>query len=99
MIVVGSKNSSNSNRLRELAAKFGTRAYLVDTPEDLKPSWFDEVGSCGVTAGASAPETLVEQVIEAIKLYKVSSISEFDGRKENIVFPIPAELRIKSTSL
>tara|TARA_B100001094_G_C18193832_1_gene809178 strand:+ start:701 stop:1657 length:957 start_codon:yes stop_codon:yes gene_type:complete len=95
MLVVGSKNSSNSNRLRELAHKFGTPSYLIDTADDLQAQWFKGISSCGITAGASAPETLVKQVVDAIAQYKISCVTEFDGRKEDVVFPVPAELRVK----
>ncbi|MDP5145136.1 4-hydroxy-3-methylbut-2-enyl diphosphate reductase [Shewanella sp. ULN5] len=93
LIVVGSKNSSNSNRLRELAEKTGTQAYLVDTAADVEPSWFDGVTKVAVTAGASAPEVLVQQVVNAIAEHAPSVITEVEGRKEDIVFAVPAELR------
>jgi 4-hydroxy-3-methylbut-2-enyl diphosphate reductase len=93
LIVVGSKNSSNSNRLRELAEKTGTQAYLVDTAADVEPSWFKDVSKVAVTAGASAPEVLVQQVVKAIAEHAPSVITEIEGRKEDIVFAVPAELR------
>ncbi|GAA0789177.1 MULTISPECIES: 4-hydroxy-3-methylbut-2-enyl diphosphate reductase [Pseudomonadati] len=93
LIVVGSKNSSNSNRLRELAQKTGTQAYLVDTAADVEPSWFKGVTKVAVTAGASAPEVLVQQVVNAIADHAPSVITEVEGRKEDIVFAVPAELR------
>lgn len=93
LIVVGSKNSSNSNRLRELAEKTGTQAYLVDTAADVEPSWFEGVTKVAVTAGASAPEVLVQQVVNAIAEHAPSVITEVEGRKEDIVFAVPAELR------
>jgi len=93
LIVVGSKNSSNSNRLRELAQKTGTQAYLVDTAADVEPSWFKGVTKVAVTAGASAPEVLVQQVVNAIAEHAPSVITEVEGRKEDIVFAVPAELR------
>ncbi|MCW3173428.1 4-hydroxy-3-methylbut-2-enyl diphosphate reductase [Shewanella subflava] len=93
LIVVGSKNSSNSNRLRELAEKTGTQAYLVDTAADVEPSWFKGVTKVAVTAGASAPEVLVQQVVNAIAEHAPSVITEVEGRKEDIVFAVPAELR------
>ncbi|WP_434938736.1 4-hydroxy-3-methylbut-2-enyl diphosphate reductase [Shewanella sp. HL-SH8] len=93
LIVVGSKNSSNSNRLRELAEKTGTQAYLVDTAADVDPSWFKDVSKVAVTAGASAPEVLVQQVVKAIAEHAPSVITEVEGRKEDIVFAVPAELR------
>jgi 4-hydroxy-3-methylbut-2-enyl diphosphate reductase len=93
LIVVGSKNSSNSNRLRELAEKTGTQAYLVDTAADVEPSWFKDVSKVAVTAGASAPEVLVQQVVKAIAEHAPSVVTEVEGRKEDIVFAVPVELR------
>ncbi|MGI2168976.1 4-hydroxy-3-methylbut-2-enyl diphosphate reductase [Shewanella sp. MF05960] len=93
LIVVGSKNSSNSNRLRELAEKTGTQSYLVDTAADVEPVWFDGVKKVAVTAGASAPEVLVQQVVNAIATLAPSVITEVEGRKEDTVFAVPAELR------
>lgn len=92
-IVVGSKNSSNSNRLRELAQKRGTQSYLVDNSDDIDSSWFEDVTKVAVTAGASAPEVLVQQVIDAIAQLAPSVITEVEGRKEDTVFAVPAELR------
>ncbi|RTR34626.1 4-hydroxy-3-methylbut-2-enyl diphosphate reductase [Shewanella atlantica] len=92
-LVVGSKNSSNSNRLRELAQKKGTQAYLVDNSEDIDAVWFDGVTRVAVTAGASAPEVLVQQVIDAVAKLAPSVITEVEGRKEDTVFAVPAELR------
>lgn len=93
LIVVGSPNSSNSNRLRELAEKCGTTSYLVDDASLLDSGWFDGVHKVGVTAGASAPEALVQQVVDAISLYRDSCVSELSGREETIEFAIPIELR------
>ncbi|WP_345869205.1 4-hydroxy-3-methylbut-2-enyl diphosphate reductase [Shewanella algae] len=93
LIVVGSKNSSNSNRLRELALKSGTQAYLVDNADDVERDWFDGVSKVAVTAGASAPEVLVQQVIEAIAKLAPSVVTEVEGRKEDTVFAVPVELR------
>ncbi|MCG9695989.1 4-hydroxy-3-methylbut-2-enyl diphosphate reductase [Shewanella sp. Isolate11] len=92
-IVVGSKNSSNSNRLKELAIKKGTQSYLVDNASDISRAWFDGVEKVAVTAGASAPEVLVQQVIDAIAQLAPSVITEVEGRKEDTVFAVPAELR------
>ncbi|AZQ09605.1 4-hydroxy-3-methylbut-2-enyl diphosphate reductase [Shewanella khirikhana] len=92
-IVVGSKNSSNSNRLRELAEKSGTQAYLVDSAADVKAEWFAGVDKVAVTAGASAPEVLVKQVIDAITHLAPSVVTEVEGRKEDVVFAVPVELR------
>jgi 4-hydroxy-3-methylbut-2-enyl diphosphate reductase len=93
LIVVGSATSSNSNRLRELADKAGIRGYLVDGPEDLRPEWFAGCGSVGVTAGASAPEVLVRQVVEQLRQWGGEPAVESVGREENIVFALPRELR------
>ncbi|MCH7424378.1 MULTISPECIES: 4-hydroxy-3-methylbut-2-enyl diphosphate reductase [Shewanella] len=93
LIVVGSKNSSNSNRLRELALKTGTESYLVDTADDIDSSWFEGVTKVAVTAGASAPEVLVQQVVQAIAKLAPSVVTEVEGRKEDTVFAVPAELR------
>ncbi|GAA6205277.1 4-hydroxy-3-methylbut-2-enyl diphosphate reductase [Thalassotalea sp. SU-HH00458] len=93
LLVVGAKNSSNSNRLRELADKIGTTAYLIDTADDIKESWLKNVKNVGVTAGASAPEILVKQVIDALKEYGGKAVTEFPGREENTVFAVPIELR------
>lgn len=93
LIVVGSKNSSNSNRLRELAEKTGTQSYLVDTAADVEAAWFNGVKKVAVTAGASAPEVLVQQVVNAIATLAPSVITEVEGRKEDTVFAVPAELR------
>ncbi|MGL4613258.1 MAG: 4-hydroxy-3-methylbut-2-enyl diphosphate reductase [Shewanella sp.] len=93
LIVVGSKNSSNSNRLRELALKTGTQSYLVDTAADVESNWFDNVSKVAVTAGASAPEVLVQQVVQAIAKLVPSVVTEVEGRKEDTVFAVPAALR------
>ncbi|QYJ88081.1 4-hydroxy-3-methylbut-2-enyl diphosphate reductase [Shewanella mesophila] len=92
-IVVGSKNSSNSNRLKELAIKKGTQSYLVDNADDIVPGWFNGIEKVAVTAGASAPEVLVKQVIDAIAKLAPSVITEVEGRKEDTVFAVPVELR------
>ncbi len=93
LLVVGAKNSSNSNRLREVAEKMGTTSYLIDTADNIKPQWLDGVKSVGVTAGASAPAILVQQVIEALQAKGGKEVVEFPGRKENTVFAVPIELR------
>lgn len=92
-LVVGAKNSSNSNRLRELAEKFGTTSYLIDTEADIDPNWFSGIEKIGVTAGASAPAILVQRVIEKLKTLGGQSVNEYAGREENIVFAVPVELR------
>ncbi|KLV04430.1 4-hydroxy-3-methylbut-2-enyl diphosphate reductase [Photobacterium aquae] len=96
MIVVGSKNSSNSNRLRELANKLGTPGYLTDAPEDLEAAWFDGKAKIGVTAGASAPEELVNQIIERIQSLTGAEVEELTGREENMFFEVPRELQVKN---
>lgn len=96
MLVVGAKNSSNSNRLRELADKIGTPAYLIDNADSIDPAWVAGAKAVGVTAGASAPEVLVQQVISRLQaLGAEADIEERDGREENITFSIPPELRVK----
>ncbi|OIN10371.1 4-hydroxy-3-methylbut-2-enyl diphosphate reductase [Oceanisphaera psychrotolerans] len=98
MLVVGSKNSSNSNRLRELAEKIGTRAYLIDCVEMIEAGWLDGMGRVGVTAGASAPEVLVQEVIAHLQSLGGNTVTEHPGREENIVFEVPAELKVKQVS-
>lgn len=93
VFVVGSPNSSNSNRLRELAERCGARAYLVDHPGQLKKEWLEGVRSIGVTAGASAPEELVSQVVSQLREWGGDNPQELVGREENIVFSMPKELR------
>jgi len=98
VLVVGSVNSSNSNRLRELAERAGIKSYLVDFADEVKAEWFDGVERVGLTAGASAPEVLVQQVIERVKELGGNDVVELDGQPENIVFSMPKELRIKTVS-
>ncbi len=93
MLVVGSRSSSNSNRLRELAEKQGTPAYLIDGPEDIDPAWLAGKTAIGVTAGASAPEVLARQVIARLRDLGATAITESAGRAENVIFPLPKELR------
>ncbi len=96
VVVVGSKNSSNSTRLKELAEKLGTPGYLTDCPEDIQTEWFDGKRKVGVTAGASAPEELVNQILDRIKqIVGTESIEEIQGREENMFFEVPKELQIK----
>ncbi|HAV6897737.1 TPA: 4-hydroxy-3-methylbut-2-enyl diphosphate reductase [Vibrio vulnificus] len=95
VVVVGSKNSSNSTRLKELAEKLGTLAYLTDCPQDIEPQWFDGKVKVGVTAGASAPEELVNQILTRIKELGAQSVEEVLGREENMFFEVPKELQIK----
>ena len=93
LLVVGSRNSSNSNRLRELAEKAGTPAFLIDGPDDIDPAWLAGKTAVGVTAGASAPEVLVQQVIDRLQALGASAIVESSGREEQVVFALPRELR------
>ena len=93
VIVVGSQTSSNSNRLREIAEKAGIPGYLVDGPQDLRPEWFASKASVGVTAGASAPELLVQQVVTRLREWGGRGPEEVVGREENVVFALPRELR------
>ena len=94
VLVVGSVNSSNSNRLRDVAEKIGARAYLVDGAADIDPSWVAGATRIGVTAGASAPEVLVEGVIDRLRALGAASVRALDGEPENVVFALPKELRI-----
>jgi len=94
LIVVGSPTSSNSNRLRELAAKLGTEAYMVDDASELQEAWFEGKSRVGLTAGASAPEILVAQVIDRLKAMGAVSIRKMDGVEETIKFPLPKGLKL-----
>ncbi|MDI5932618.1 4-hydroxy-3-methylbut-2-enyl diphosphate reductase [Halomonas kalidii] len=93
VLVVGSPNSSNSNRLRELSERVGTPAYLIDSAEQIDAAWLDGVTAVGVTAGASAPEVLVQGVIERLQALGAAAPQELDGRAETITFSMPRELR------
>jgi 4-hydroxy-3-methylbut-2-en-1-yl diphosphate reductase len=93
MVVVGSATSSNSNRLREIAEKAGMPGYLVDGPDDLRAEWFAGKQAVGVTAGASAPELLVQRVVSRLKEWGGQGASEIEGRAEHVVFALPRELR------
>ena len=99
VLVVGSTNSSNSNRLRELAERCGARAYLVDDATQIDPAWLQGASGVGITAGASAPEVLVEDVVSALKELGVRAVSNLEGREENITFSLPKALRIPATNL
>ncbi|OPX56319.1 4-hydroxy-3-methylbut-2-enyl diphosphate reductase [Oceanospirillum multiglobuliferum] len=94
VLVVGSPNSSNSNRLRELSQRIGTQAYLIDNADEIEPEWLHQVQRIGITAGASAPSILVEQVIERLVGLGAQMPIELEGREENVVFSIPKELRL-----
>jgi 4-hydroxy-3-methylbut-2-enyl diphosphate reductase len=92
VIVVGSTNSSNSNRLREVAANLGVPAYMLDDAADLDPAWVADRKVVGVTAGASAPEILVDAVLERLRMLGAESVSELDGKFEKVTFPLPKAL-------
>ena len=94
MLVVGSRNSSNSNRLRELAEKVGSKAYLIDDASMIETGWLEGVKAIGVTAGASAPDVLVQNVIARLRELGGNMVVEHPGREENVVFEVPPELRI-----
>ena len=94
VFVVGSKNSSNSNRLAELAQRAGKPSYLIDSAEDIDEIWVSHANIVGVTAGASAPDILVQQVLARLKAFGAEEVIELSGREENIVFEVPKELRL-----
>ncbi|CAI2454095.1 4-hydroxy-3-methylbut-2-enyl diphosphate reductase [Serratia liquefaciens] len=94
VLVVGSKNSSNSNRLAELAQRVGKPAYLIDSAADIQEAWLKNATNIGVTAGASAPDVLVQDVIARLKALGGLNVQEVSGREENIVFEVPKELRV-----
>ncbi|KIQ28841.1 4-hydroxy-3-methylbut-2-enyl diphosphate reductase [Variovorax paradoxus] len=94
VIVVGSPTSSNSNRLRELAQRLGTESYMVDSADELKPEWFEGKGRIGLTAGASAPEVLVREVIDRVRAFGAVSVRKMDGIEETIKFPLPKGLKL-----
>ncbi|MDX1525832.1 MAG: 4-hydroxy-3-methylbut-2-enyl diphosphate reductase [Pseudidiomarina maritima] len=98
LLVVGARNSSNSNRLRELAEKMGTVSHLIDDASCIDKSWLDGVQAVGVTAGASAPEVLVRDVIKQLQAWGGNQVEERSGREENITFSIPPELRVVEVS-
>ncbi|MGL6261583.1 4-hydroxy-3-methylbut-2-enyl diphosphate reductase [Vibrio sp. WXL103] len=95
LVVVGSKNSSNSTRLKELAEKLGTESYLTDCPEDVQEAWFNGKQKIGVTAGASAPEELVNKILNRIQELGADKVEEIQGREENMFFEVPRELQVK----
>jgi len=96
VLVVGSPNSSNSNRLRELAERLGSRSYLIDGPEQIDPAWIDEASAIAVTAGASAPENVVQAVCHRLQELGADTISQERGVDESIQFSLPKELRLRS---
>ncbi len=99
VLVVGSTNSSNSNRLRELAERCGANAYLIDDASMINPEWLKTSQHVGVTAGASAPELLVQEVITTLQAHGGLSVRDLDGREENITFSLPKGLRIPTVSV
>jgi 4-hydroxy-3-methylbut-2-enyl diphosphate reductase len=99
VLVVGSPNSSNSNRLRELAERMGAAAYLLDGAADIDPAWLRGKSRIGVTAGASAPEVLVREVLEGLRELGASIPVELEGRPENVTFSLPRELRIDARNI
>jgi 4-hydroxy-3-methylbut-2-enyl diphosphate reductase len=94
VIVVGSPTSSNSNRLAELARKLGVESHMVDQPDELQPSWVEGKQRVGLTAGASAPEVLVNRVIERIRALGAVSVRRMDGVEETMKFPLPKGLKL-----
>lgn len=94
VLVVGSVNSSNSNRLRELAERVGAKSFLIDRAEDVQGEWLDGVSRVGITAGASAPEVLVQSVISKLESFGSQPAVEAIGREENVTFSLPKELRL-----
>ena len=99
VMVVGSKNSSNSNRLRELSDKLNTTAYLIDNAQEIEADWLENVSTVGLTAGASAPELLVQDVVNRLEELGVTQVSELDGRSEKIEFSLPKELKVDISAL
>ena len=98
VLVIGSKNSSNSNRLAELASRMGVLAKLIDGPQDIEPQWLENVETIGITAGASAPEVLVQSVISHLKTLGVTEVANLEGLEENMFFEVPKELRINEVN-
>ena len=94
VIVVGSPTSSNSNRLREVARKLGTESYMVDSADELRPEWFEGKARVGLTAGASAPDVLVQQVIDRLKALGALAVRKMPGMEETVKFPLPKGLRL-----
>jgi 4-hydroxy-3-methylbut-2-enyl diphosphate reductase len=99
VLVVGSPNSSNSNRLAELAQRMGVEAYLLDGADDIDPAWLQGKSCIGVTAGASAPEVLVQEVLDGLIALGADPAVELAGRAEHITFSLPRELRIDATNI
>ena len=99
VLVVGSTNSSNSNRLRELAERCGASAYLIDDASMIDPAWLADAQAVGVTAGASAPELLVEEVIDTLRQRGIATVRDLEGREENVTFSLPKALRIPTVAV
>ena len=99
VLVVGSPNSSNSNRLRELAERMNCKAYLIDNASEIQQSWFDGVEAVGVTAGASAPEVLIQEVLQQLQDWGGKQPDELSGIEENVTFSLPKALRIPVTEV
>ena len=95
LLVVGSPNSSNSNRLRELGERMGAKAFLIDNAEEIQKEWLDGVEQVGITAGASAPEVLVQSVMNKLVEWGGDTPEELQGQEENVVFSLPKELRLQ----
>ena len=93
MLVVGSRNSSNSNRLREVAEGQGVPSYMIDGPDNIRREWLEGAEKIGLTAGASAPEVLVKQVVDRLREFGATQMLEMDGKSERVMFPVPKELR------
>lgn len=98
LLVVGSPNSSNSNRLRELGERMGATAYLIDNADEIQDDWFQQIQTVGVTAGASAPDILIQQVLAKLIAMGGSIPEEIQGKEENISFSLPKELRLKDVT-
>ncbi|MEX0950798.1 MAG: 4-hydroxy-3-methylbut-2-enyl diphosphate reductase [Gammaproteobacteria bacterium] len=98
VIVVGSPNSSNSTRLKEISQKFGIPAYLIDSADQIQQAWLDSKLNIGITAGASAPEVLVEQVVKQLQASGAKVVNEISGKQENVTFSLPRELDIQQAS-
>lgn len=99
VLVVGSTNSSNSNRLKELASKLGAPAYLIDSAAEIDPAWLQGITTVGLTAGASAPELLVQDVVKRLKTLGIDDVAEDNGELENIAFSLPRELKVDISRL
>ncbi|MGB9429876.1 MAG: 4-hydroxy-3-methylbut-2-enyl diphosphate reductase [Gammaproteobacteria bacterium] len=99
LLVVGSRNSSNSNRLREIAESAGAAAHLIDGPDDIRREWVETTQRVGVTAGASAPEAIVQQVVTRLREWGGKTVTESRGIPENVIFALPKELRKRDTAL